>query len=69
MTKHEQATDQEQNQMSDSAKSSNNRQINSERRRQAILAAARNCFEKEGYAGATVVRIAKEANVSHGLLY
>jgi len=41
----------------------------SERRRRAILDAARVCFGREGYAGATVARIAEEAGVSNGLLY
>jgi len=41
----------------------------SERRRQSILEAARRCFGRDGYAGATVARIAKEAGVSNGLLY
>ena len=45
------------------------RQEESERRRQSILEAARRCFGTEGYAGATVARIAEEAGVSHGLLY
>jgi len=41
----------------------------SERRRQSILEAARRCFGRDGYAGATVARIAREAGVSNGLLY
>jgi AcrR family transcriptional regulator len=41
----------------------------SERRRQSILDAARTCFGRDGYAGATVARIAEEARVSNGLLY
>ncbi len=45
------------------------RQEQSERRRQAILAAARRCFGRDGYAGATVAVIAEEAGVSNGLLY
>lgn len=45
------------------------RQVNSERRRQAILEAARRCFAKDGYAGATVSSIAQDAGVSSGLLY
>ena len=45
------------------------RQEASERRRQSILEAARRCFGEQGYAGATVARIAREAGVSHGLLY
>jgi AcrR family transcriptional regulator len=45
------------------------RQAESERRRQNILAAARRCFGRDGYAGATVALIAEEAGVSNGLLY
>lgn len=45
------------------------RQEQSEQRRQRILAAARGCFGREGYAGATIGRIAAEAGVSNGLLY
>jgi len=45
------------------------RQQESERRRRAILDAARTCFGRDGYAGATVARIAREAGVSNGLLY
>lgn len=45
------------------------RREESERRRLSILDAARRCFGEEGYAGATVARIAEEAGVSHGLLY
>jgi AcrR family transcriptional regulator len=45
------------------------RREESERRRRSILEAARRCFGEEGYAGATVARIAEEAGVSHGLLY
>jgi AcrR family transcriptional regulator len=45
------------------------RREESERRRQSILAAARRCFGRDGYAGATVARIAEEAGVSNGLLY
>lgn len=41
----------------------------SERRRRSILDAARACFGRDGYAGATVARIAEEAGVSNGLLY
>jgi len=41
----------------------------SERRRRSILDAARVCFGRDGYAGATVARIAEEAGVSNGLLY
>jgi AcrR family transcriptional regulator len=45
------------------------RQSESGRRRQAILAAARGCFGRLGFAGATVETIAGEAGVSNGLLY
>ncbi|MGH0034622.1 MAG: TetR/AcrR family transcriptional regulator [Myxococcota bacterium] len=45
------------------------RREESERRRLCILDAARRCFGEQGYAGATVARIAEEAGVSHGLLY
>jgi AcrR family transcriptional regulator len=45
------------------------RRQESERRRERILAAARACFGSEGYAGATVARIAEMAGVSNGLLY
>lgn len=45
------------------------RKEESERRRQNILAAAARCFGRDGYAGATVARIAEEAGVSNGLLY
>jgi AcrR family transcriptional regulator len=45
------------------------RHSESERRRQAILAAARDCFGRLGFAGATVETIAGEAGVSNGLLY
>lgn len=45
------------------------RQEESERRRRKILDAARRCFGRDGYAGATVARIAEEAGVSNGLLY
>lgn len=41
----------------------------SERRRRSVLDAARACFGRDGYAGATVARIACEAGVSNGLLY
>jgi AcrR family transcriptional regulator len=41
----------------------------SERRRQSILEAARRCFGRHGYGGATVALIAEEAQVSNGLLY
>jgi TetR/AcrR family fatty acid metabolism transcriptional regulator len=34
-----------------------------------VLDAARVCFGRDGYAGATVARIAREAGVSNGLLY
>lgn len=45
------------------------RREESVRRRESILAAARRCFGRDGYAGATVARIAEEARVSNGLLY
>ena len=45
------------------------RQDESRRRRAQILQAARACFGEEGYAGATVARIALQAGVSNGLLY
>jgi AcrR family transcriptional regulator len=45
------------------------RRQQSEQRRQRILEAARSCFGREGYGGATVTRIAEEAGVSNGLLY
>ncbi len=45
------------------------RRQQSERRRGQILEAARRTFGVEGYAGATVARIAAEAGVSNGLLY
>ncbi len=45
------------------------RQQASEARRQRILAGARLCFGRDGFAGATVGAIAKEAGVSNGLLY
>jgi AcrR family transcriptional regulator len=45
------------------------RREESERRRQKVLEAARRCFGRDGYAGATVARIAEEAGVSNGLLY
>jgi len=45
------------------------RQDQSLQRRAQILAAARTCFGSEGYAGATVARIAAQAGVSNGLLY
>lgn len=51
------------------AASPGRRREESERRRQSILAAARRCFGRDGYAGATVARIAEEAGVSNGLLY
>lgn len=38
-------------------------------RRRRILDGARICFGRDGYAGATVARIAAEAGVSNGLLY
>jgi AcrR family transcriptional regulator len=55
--------------MSSEAVAPGRRQAESERRRQAILAAARRCYGKLGYAGATVGTIAREAGVSNGLLY
>jgi len=45
------------------------RQAESERKRRRILGGARVCFGRDGYAGATVARIASEAGVSNGLLY
>jgi AcrR family transcriptional regulator len=45
------------------------RQSESERRRRRILEAARACFGRLGFAGATVETIAREAGVSNGLLY
>jgi AcrR family transcriptional regulator len=45
------------------------RQDQSQQRRARILDAARECFGQDGYAGATVARIAQEAGVSNGLLY
>jgi len=45
------------------------RREESERRRRSILRAARSCFGRDGYAGATVALIAREAGVSNGLLY
>ena len=45
------------------------RQAESQRRRARILEAARACFGEEGFAGATVGRIALRAGVSNGLLY
>jgi len=45
------------------------RQDQSRQRRIRILGAARKCFGQDGYAGATVARIAAEAGVSNGLLY
>lgn len=54
---------------SDRAAQSVGRQAESERKRQRVLAGARICFGRDGYAGATVARIAKEAGVSNGLLY
>ncbi len=37
--------------------------------RQALLAAARRCFERQGYAGTVVADIAREAGVAHGTVY
>lgn len=45
------------------------RKAGSERRRQRILLAARECFGELGFAGATVTAIARRAGVSNGLLY
>ena len=45
------------------------RRARSEERRRRILEAARACFGRNGYAGATVEAIAAEAGVSNGLLY
>jgi len=45
------------------------RRLESERRRARILEAARSCFGRLGFAGATVEAIASEAGVSNGLLY
>jgi AcrR family transcriptional regulator len=55
--------------MDDSGPASGRRRQESGRRRERILEAARACFGAEGYAGATVARIAEEAGVSNGLLY
>ena len=45
------------------------RRLESERRRARILEAARGCFGRLGFTGATVEAIAGEAGVSNGLLY
>ena len=45
------------------------RRAASEERLRRILDGARVCFGRDGYAGATVARIAAEAGVSNGLLY
>ena len=45
------------------------RRRDSEARRQRILAAARSCFGRDGYAKTTVAAIAERAGVSNGLLY
>lgn len=45
------------------------RQQGSEARRRRILTAARACFGRSGFSGATVGAIAREAGVSNGLLY
>ncbi|MFN7953097.1 MAG: TetR/AcrR family transcriptional regulator [bacterium] len=37
--------------------------------RAALLAAARRCFERQGYAGTVVADIAREAGVAHGTFY
>lgn len=55
--------------MATGAPSGSRRREESERRRQSILEAARLCFGRDGYAGATVAHIAREAGVSTGLLY
>lgn len=47
----------------------NRRREESERKRQRILQAARECFGEAGFAGATVGTIARHAGVSNGLLY
>ena len=49
--------------------STSRRQLESERRRQAILDAARRCYGRLGFTRATVGTIAREAGVSNGLLY
>ena len=51
------------------AQAVNTRQAESGRRRERILEAARACFGRLGFAGATVETIASEAGVSNGLLY
>jgi AcrR family transcriptional regulator len=45
------------------------RQAASEEKLRRILEGAKVCFGRDGYAGATVARIASEAGVSNGLLY
>ncbi|MDJ0789383.1 MAG: TetR/AcrR family transcriptional regulator [Myxococcota bacterium] len=55
--------------MAAEAQTGTRRREESERRRQSILEAARRCFGRDGYAGATVAHIAREAGVSTGLLY
>ena len=47
----------------------NRRQQRSRQRREQILEAARGCFGRQGFAGATVEAIASSAGVSNGLLY
>lgn len=47
----------------------NRRREGSEQRRARILEAARECFGRLGFGGATVEAIASEAGVSNGLLY
>ena len=47
----------------------NKRQQQSEERRQRVLEAARRCFGRRGFAGATVEAIAADAGVSNGWLY
>ncbi len=45
------------------------RRRGSEARRQRILAAARSCFGRDGFAKTTIAAIAERAGVSNGLLY
>lgn len=49
--------------------STGRRREESERKRERILAAARACFGRLGFAGAKIETIAAEAGVSNGLLY
>jgi len=53
----------------DGSAPSASRRAASEEKRRRILEGARVCFGRDGYAGATVARIAAEAGVSNGLLY